>query len=50
VNDELEQTPELMNDDPYDSGWIAVVELDDAEELKLLMSVDDYMEYVSQDE
>lgn len=50
VNDELEQTPELMNDDPYDSGWIAVVELGDAEELKSLMSADDYVEHVSQDE
>jgi glycine cleavage system H protein len=48
VNDELESNPALMNDDPYDSGWIVVVELADDEELKALMNADDYGEYVSQ--
>lgn len=47
VNDELEGTPELINDDPYDSGWIVVVQLADEEELKMLMSADDYSEHVS---
>lgn len=48
VNDELENTPELMNDDPYDSGWVVVIDLADEEELKSLMNADDYGEYVSQ--
>lgn len=48
VNEELEGTPELLNDDPYDSGWIVVVQLADDEELKMLMSADDYSEYVEQ--
>jgi glycine cleavage system H protein len=48
VNEELEGNPELLNDDPYDSGWILVVQIADEEELKLLMSADDYDEYVSQ--
>jgi glycine cleavage system H protein len=48
VNEELESNPALMNDDPYDSGWIVVVDLADDEELKSLMSADDYGEYVSQ--
>jgi glycine cleavage system H protein len=47
VNDELEGTPELINDDPYDSGWILVVQLADEEELKMLMSADDYSEHVT---
>jgi glycine cleavage system H protein len=47
INEELRGTPELLNDDPYDSGWIAVVEIVDAEELNLLMTADDYMEQVS---
>ena len=29
INEELADTPELLNDDPYDSGWIAVVQIDD---------------------
>lgn len=47
VNDELEAAPEMLNDDPYDGGWIAVVELDDPEELKSLLSAEDYAEAVS---
>jgi glycine cleavage system H protein len=46
VNEELEEAPEFLNDDPYDSGWLVVVALKDAEELDSLMSADDYMEYV----
>ena len=50
VNEELNESPELINDDPYDEGWIVVVTLADAEELNALMSADDYREYVSEDE
>jgi len=27
VNDELEDSPELMNDDPYGAGWVFVIEV-----------------------
>lgn len=47
VNDELGQAPELVNDDPYDAGWLIVVRMNDPEELNLLMSADDYQEHVS---
>ncbi|BDV43667.1 glycine cleavage system H protein [Geotalea uraniireducens] len=50
VNEELESSPEIMNDDPYDGGWIAVVALRDPEELKSLMSADDYAESVTETE
>ena len=48
VNGELEAAPEFLNDDPYDSGWLVVVEINDAEELNSLMSAEDYMEYVAE--
>ncbi|AAR35394.1 glycine cleavage system protein GcvH [Geobacter sulfurreducens] len=48
VNEELDAAPEVINDDPYDGGWIAAVSLDDPEELKSLLSAEDYAEYVSQ--
>ncbi len=48
VNEELEAAPEFLNDDPYDSGWLVVVAIGDAEELNSLMSADDYMEYVTE--
>ncbi len=47
VNEELEGAPDLINEDPYDSGWLAVITLSDSEELNLLMSAEDYMDAVS---
>jgi len=46
VNQEVLDNPALVNDDPYDGGWLIEVALDDREELKGLMSADDYAEYV----
>ena len=47
VNDEVVDNPGLINDDPYDSGWLIEVSIADHDELKSLMSADDYAEYVS---
>ena len=46
VNQEVIDNPGLINDDPYDSGWLLEVSLDDVDELKGLMSADDYADYV----
>lgn len=50
VNEELQDGPEALNDDPYDSGWLLVLEMSDTEELKLLMSADDYLEHVDEED
>ncbi|NMC73367.1 MAG: glycine cleavage system protein GcvH [Geobacteraceae bacterium] len=42
VNGELLDNPALLNEDPYDSGWIAVISIEDPEELNLLLSADEY--------
>ena len=42
VNEELSESPEVINEDPYGKGWIAVVEMEDASELEDLMDVADY--------
>lgn len=49
VNSEVVDSPEIVNDDPYDGGWLLVMEMSDSEELKLLMSADDYLEQVSEE-
>ena len=36
VNDELETTPEAINEDPYGDGWICKVRLESEESSKLL--------------
>lgn len=43
VNDELEDSPELINEDPYEN-WIAKVEIDDKSELHGLLSAKEYKE------
>jgi len=42
ANKVLEETPELINKDAFGEGWIAKIKLSDKEELKSLMSADEY--------
>lgn len=42
VNEELEQSPELVNTDPYGDGWIMEVKLDDTSEMSELMDSETY--------
>ena len=46
INHEVVDNPDLINDDPYDGGWLVEISLDDPEELKGLMSADDYADYI----
>lgn len=50
VNSEVADSPEPINDDPYDSGWLIMVEMSDPEELKLLLSAEDYAEAIAESE
>ena len=50
VNREVTDTPALINDDPYDDGWLVVVEIVAPEELTSLMSAEEYEEYVETNE
>lgn len=42
VNEKLEDTPELLNQDPY-GGWIIEIKPNDAEELDKLLDRDTYL-------
>ena len=42
VNEELEDAPELMNQDPYGEGWIIRMKLNDPSAVSGLMSAADY--------
>lgn len=46
VNHEVIDNPALLNDDPYDGGWLLEVTINDHDELKGFMSADDYADYV----
>lgn len=41
-NTELEDAPELVNDDPYGKGWIVKVQISNAAELENLLSAEAY--------
>ncbi|HEY2990545.1 MAG TPA: glycine cleavage system protein GcvH [Candidatus Binatia bacterium] len=48
VNDTLPENPETINEDPYGDGWMIKVEMTDKDDLKDLMSADEYAEYIEQ--
>ena len=42
LNPELENTPELVNKDPYDKGWMIKIKMSDPSELDNLMDAESY--------
>lgn len=47
VNEELEDSPEMINDDPYDA-FIVKVALSDKSELDELLKADEYEAYINE--
>ncbi|MPY24653.1 glycine cleavage system protein GcvH [Shewanella psychropiezotolerans] len=43
VNEVLDDSPETVNDSPFDEGWIAKIKLSDPSELDNLMSYESYL-------
>lgn len=50
VNEELEDSPELVNESPYEGAWMVVVELDDSSQLEELMDADAYQKMTEEEE
>lgn len=46
VNEKLEDSPELVNADPYGDGWIVKVKISDTAQLENLLSAEAYQELV----
>lgn len=46
INEELEDSPELINESPYDEAWIVAVEPVDESELEDLLSDEEYAEFI----
>ena len=42
VNSELEDSPELVNSDPYGKGWLVKIKPANADDIEVLLSADDY--------
>lgn len=50
VNDELEDSPELINENPYGSGWIVRVKVANRDEFTALWDIDGYEEFLKESE
>lgn len=42
INEELEDSPELINESPYSAGWIVKIKMSDDAELEDLLSNEEY--------
>ncbi len=42
TNNDLENNPQLVNEDPYGKGWFSIIEMEDPQELTKLLSNKDY--------
>ena len=48
VNENLEDSPELVNESPYEGAWMVVVEIEDKAELDALMTAEQYEEMTAE--
>ena len=46
-NEELEDSPELVNDDPYDQGWIIKMKISDLSQIEALLTHEGYQAVIS---
>ena len=42
INSNIESTPEIVNEDPYDKGWIIKIEISENRDIENLLSANDY--------
>lgn len=49
VNGELEDSPELVNESPYENAWMIVVEPEDLSQVEELLTAEQYEELISED-
>ena len=49
VNEDLEDSPELVNSDAFGDGWMFKVKLDDAAELDALLDAEGYENSIDED-
>ncbi len=48
VNEDLADSPEIINEDPYGNGWLMVLDMSDPSEVNDLMSKSEYEAYLKE--
>jgi len=49
VNEDLDDSPEFVNESPYEKAWMIVIEPSDLSEMDSLMSAEDYEKMTSEE-
>jgi glycine cleavage system H protein len=50
VNEDLADSPEIINEDPYGNGWLIVLDMSDPSELNDLMTKSEYEKFLREEE
>jgi glycine cleavage system H protein len=50
INDTLVDNPELINEDPYEDGWIIRIEMNDSSELGKLLNASEYAAFIEEEQ
>ncbi len=50
VNNPLNDSPEYVNEAPYEEGWMIHIEMSDTSQLETMMSADEYQKFVAESE
>jgi glycine cleavage system H protein len=49
VNEDLEDSPEFVNESPYDKAWMVIIEPSNPSEIEKLMTAEKYEEMIKED-
>ncbi|AXR07449.1 glycine cleavage system protein GcvH [Salinimonas sediminis] len=49
INEDLEDSPELVNSDPYGDGWLFKIKADDPEEVEGLLNAEGYQASIDEE-
>ncbi|MFP4662520.1 MAG: glycine cleavage system protein GcvH [Halanaerobiales bacterium] len=49
VNEDLFDSPELVNEEPFEGGWLVKVKLSDKDDLETLMDHEDYTRFLEEE-
>lgn len=49
VNEDLGDSPEVINEDAYGEGWMIKIDISDPSQLDDLLSADEYKEYLAEE-
>ncbi|HKV53248.1 MAG TPA: glycine cleavage system protein GcvH [Candidatus Binataceae bacterium] len=49
VNEDLPESPEVVNEDPYGDGWLIKIKVNDPSDFEDLMDNEEYLEMVAQE-